>query len=197
MGTDKRALRLGGETLLDTALRRAWAVCREVVVAGEALGQAVPPGIATVTDCPTLAGPAAGIVAGLCTTSNPHALVLACDMPFVTEALLAHILSQADDSRLAVVPRIGRRWEPLCAVYSKRCAEVLRRECTPQRSALKVFLDGHRSDVLELSETDLAPFGDPEELFTNLNTPAEVQAARESATAKALDVPRREGPGAP
>lgn len=187
MGVDKRRLQLEGRTLLDIAVGKVSALCDEVVVAGGATAQRTIPGTSWVKDCPALSGPAAGIAAGLDAIGNSRALVLACDMPFVTEALMQSLLTTAEEGWLAVVPKVGSRWEPLCAVYATRCADLLRRECTPDRSALKVFLEGHGDEVRSLEEPELSRFGDSALLLANLNSPQDFQRAaarsRRSATA--------------
>lgn len=50
-------------------------------------------------------------------------LVLACDMPDMTQDCIRWLLDQRDSDRLAVIarnPRTGRH-EPLCAWYDYRC----------------------------------------------------------------------------
>ena len=133
MGQDKRLVRVDGMPLLDLALSKVRSVCDEIILAGSATDAT---GVTVVEDCPTLSGPAAGITAGLEAVSSPHALVLACDMPFITEAILKHLLGSRRQGSLAAVPRIRGRWEPLCAVYSKPCAQALRGVCTRERAAL-------------------------------------------------------------
>jgi molybdopterin-guanine dinucleotide biosynthesis protein A len=177
MGADKRRLELEGRSLLDIALDKVHSVCGEVVLAGRLPEDLRPSGARCVEDCPGLSGPAAGIVAGLGATSTDRALVLACDMPFVTEALLRHLLARAAEGWLVVAPRLAGRWEPLCAVYSAECGPLLQRECAGERAALRGFLEDHRDEVLALGEADLVQFGEPSRLFANINTPRDLERA--------------------
>ena len=50
----------------------------------------------------------------------PHALVVACDMPFLNLSVLRYMVSIAEGHDV-VVPRIGGWLEPLHAVYGKTC----------------------------------------------------------------------------
>lgn len=61
-------------------------------------------------------GPLAGITQALGHAGDRHLLVLAVDMPEVRPSLLHHLLSRGERDR-GVAPRIGGRWEPLCALY--------------------------------------------------------------------------------
>lgn len=74
-------------------------------------------------------GPAAGILALFDHASglgSSHAIVLACDMPYVTTALLRRLTSFAPTAA-AVLPK-RTHWEPLCARYEiASCQPVLTR----------------------------------------------------------------------
>lgn len=181
MGEDKRLLRIGGQALVENALRKLSLLSDDVLVAGGSHFGPLPVMATWVRDDPSLSGPAAGIAAALEAAACPQALVLACDMPFVPPVLLAYLGRRARPGLLAVVPRVRGRWEPLCAVYSRECADLLRRECTGRRCALKVFLDDHVNDVLSLDEAALVSFGDPGVAFMNVNTPADLRRARQAA----------------
>jgi molybdopterin-guanine dinucleotide biosynthesis protein A len=72
-------------------------------------------GLEALCDEPAAIGPLGGLVALLRRAAGGHALALACDMPFVTSALLARLISAPVAP--VVAPRRGDRWEPLCALY--------------------------------------------------------------------------------
>jgi len=61
-------------------------------------------------------GPLSGIAATLGRVSTDHLLVLAIDVPFVSEAYLRRLARQVGKGR-GVVPIIGDRAEPLVAIY--------------------------------------------------------------------------------
>jgi len=91
-GTDKALLEIDGRSLLDITLA-AVTDARLTVVVGEVTAT---PGILVTREFPAFGGPAAGIAAGLAALSSapipgpsPHTLVLACDMPRVTEVVAA------------------------------------------------------------------------------------------------------------
>ena len=119
-------------------------------------------------------GPLAGIRRALAWARDEHrhgALCLACDMPFVTPALLLAILTRARINRAdAVVPESGGRRgvEPLCAWYSSACIPAIDGLIARGEAALVGLLDRVRTERVPLGE--VAALGDPEVLFFNVNT---------------------------
>ena len=73
-------------------------------------------GMEVVTDEPPGIGPLGGLVALLRRARRGRALALACDMPFVSGALLERVLTSSPDAAI-LAPRRDGRWEPLCARY--------------------------------------------------------------------------------
>jgi len=70
-------------------------------------------------------GPVAGLHAGLVHIPSPWALVLACDMPFVSRKLVDLLLAQAQKTGLTTVCEIGGFLEPFPGVYSRALLSVL------------------------------------------------------------------------
>ena len=90
-GTAKAMLEIDGLTLLDITLD-AVRDARHTVVVGDVVA---PPGILVTREAPVFGGPAAGIAAGLAALDSTvdHVLVLACDMPRVSEVVTALLAS--------------------------------------------------------------------------------------------------------
>ena len=127
MGKDKSAIELGGRTLLQRTAESISGVCAELVIAAadrptQYLHDLSP---IWVPDPPGGAGPLAGLVAGLSAASNPVAIVVACDMPFLNHRLLRHLLNSLADCD-AAVPMAGGRAQSLHAAYSTDCLPTAR-----------------------------------------------------------------------
>jgi molybdopterin-guanine dinucleotide biosynthesis protein A len=73
-------------------------------------------GIEAVEDEPPGIGPLGGLVALMRRADAQPVLALACDMPFVSSALVERLLRAPHDAAI-VAPRRDDRWEPLCARY--------------------------------------------------------------------------------
>jgi len=86
-----------------------------VVLVGEA-GAYEDLGLPVLADEPPGIGPLGGLVALLRHAGTGAALAFACDMPFVSRALVERLLAAPTDAPI-VAPRRDARWEPLCARY--------------------------------------------------------------------------------
>jgi molybdenum cofactor guanylyltransferase len=104
-----------GGTLIERALRVLHeAGVGDVVLVGRSAAYPAL-GLDALGDEPAGIGPLGGLVALLRRAAGGSALALACDMPFVTRALVARLISAPFAP--VVAPRLGDRWEPLCARY--------------------------------------------------------------------------------
>lgn len=105
-------------------------------------------------------------------------LVVACDMPFLNQALLGYMLQLAPNFDL-VIPRLGNMIEPLHAVYSKNCLAPM--EYLLKQGSLKVR---QLFDLIKVRyvETDEISRFDPKHLsFFNINTEADLKVAKQLA----------------
>jgi len=140
------------------------------------------------TDLVQGSGPLGGLHAALSIAGGIPVFVLAQDMPFVSAGLIRHMLFRAAASAGAfdvILPRWGDFAEPLHAIYGPRVlgrlTDILSVEKKLSGRRVTSILDG--LDVKEIPEAELRLFGDPETLFFNLNTPADVMTARAIAAA--------------
>ncbi len=130
---------------------------------------------AVVVDQITGAGALGGIHAALAHAAATlpvvtRVIVLACDLPFVTESLLTDLATRAERSDGAWV--CGARGpEPLIACYRVDALErVTRAMEAGERRATAL---GTLLNLSELGAEALATHGDPELLTANVNTPEE------------------------
>lgn len=175
MGKDKTEIRLeSGLSLVEQAAEHLSVVVQEVVVVTAGAMWELP-GVRWASDLHQGAGPLGGIYAGLRACAWDHAIVVACDMPFLNADLLRYMASLPRDYDV-LLPSLSRGVEPLHAIYGKACLE-------PALALLEVgqhsILDLYglvRTKYLE--EDEIAKF-DPEELsFFNINTPDQLRQAR-------------------
>jgi molybdopterin-guanine dinucleotide biosynthesis protein A len=116
-------------------------------------------------------GPMAGILSAFAAHSDKAWLVLACDLPFLTEATLRHLIAHRDPTQLATAFRSTHdgKPEPLCAIYEPAIAERLRefvaqREYCPRKALLRLAVP-----LLDLPEA---------RALDNVNHPHEFEEAR-------------------
>lgn len=172
MGADKATLVLGGMRMVD----RVTAACREagleVAIAGTA-----PPGLERMTlpDPPGMAGPAAGLAAGMRASPGADILLLATDQPYVRPSTLRGLLATPG---AAVVPVQGRR-QTLCALYRADCTPALE-ALLAERSdpSLQTLLD--RVATTEVAQDEWARWGEDGRSWISLDTPDRWEAAAAS-----------------
>lgn len=171
MGRDKAWVRLGGRPLLELAVEkvRQFGV-REVFISGR------PGADYSALNCPVLLdrepgfGPLGGIERALCIASSPLVLVLAVDMPHLPTTILRAISDRADRDTGAL-PLLHGEFEPLAAIYPKRChalaSEALARCRRSARDFARVCLRERAVRVVRVAAED-APG------FANLNSPSDL-----------------------
>jgi molybdopterin-guanine dinucleotide biosynthesis protein A len=173
MGRDKATLTVGGRTLAGRAADLLGSVCAEVLVADR--GRSVVPGVPSIADGPGR-GPAAGLLGAARHAPGRPLLALACDLPRVPAPLLAALVELARRSCADLaLPRSPRGPEPLAAVYGPRALAALAERVAAGEHALMGLLDRDDLAVAVLEGDALTPFGDPAEVFRNVNTPADLR----------------------
>ena len=117
MGRDKSQLVLGDTTLA----RRTAALLERVVATAIEVGPGTS-GLAAVNDETPGEGPLAAIATGWAALGERghqgSALVVACDLPLLNEALLRFLVQY--DAPGSVVPVVGGRTQPLVAKWGRR-----------------------------------------------------------------------------
>jgi molybdopterin-guanine dinucleotide biosynthesis protein A len=133
--------------------------------------------------------PGLGALAGIETAlrwamemGRPGTLCVACDMPFVSPALLREIAARAAAGDAdAVVPESGGRRgvEPLCAWYSVGCLPAIERALASDDRSLAALIGAVRAKRISID--DVRRFGEPDVIFLNVNTPGDHRRANEIA----------------
>lgn len=175
MGRDKALLRWGDGDLLDHAIARLAAAVRDVAILCGPIARYAERGLPLVPDLGAADGPIAGLEAGLAHAAGRPVLLLAVDLPLVPVSLL-RALVESLPGHDAVVPVSPRGREPLCAAYGPACRPAIAARRAAGERSMTAFWPDVR--VREVSGPDLARFGDPEGLFLNLNTDADLARAR-------------------
>ena len=179
MGTDKARLSLGGRTFVERIAEALRAIATQVSVVGTRPFDGGALDLPTVADVYRDCGALGGLHAALRACRAPWAVVVSCDLPFVTGELFARLadLRTPEADAVAPVQRDGRP-QPLCALYSTaRCLERVERLLGAGERRPRVLLREARTRWVEPSE--LADLRDAELFFLNVNTPEDYERARE------------------
>ena len=121
-------------------------------------------------------GSLAGIHAGLSQSETPYIFAVACDMPYLSGALIRRLLT-AIDGQDVVMPESDAGLEPLHAIYGKGCLPAMEAALSRGPGRIIACLDWNKATVVKKAEVAQI---DPEfRSFRNINTPEEYFRLRE------------------
>ncbi|MDW7646394.1 MAG: formate dehydrogenase accessory sulfurtransferase FdhD [Desulfuromonadales bacterium] len=176
MGSDKSLLPIDGARFIDHIYRRLSLLFDEVIIVTNSPDLYADIPCRKVPDLYRAQGSLAGIHSGLHHARHERIFVVACDMPFVSPAVIRR-LCLAEKTGDVVIPWGDQGFEPLHAVYGKGCLPVMERTLVRGDRRIVSFFDEVK--VVRMPLEDLAEL-DPQGLsFRNINTPQEYFHLRE------------------
>ena len=186
MGMQNKAfLRIGLTPTIDHLLAVHRLLFNEVLVSVHNPDDFQEYGVTTALDQFETRSSLTGIHAGLAAAKAGYVFVTACDAPFLRADLVQVLVDETTEETDVVIPRhTDGNMEPLCAIYSKAClphmaAQLQRGDCKIIR-----FFDQVRVRFVPVDRLRLA---DPASLsFVNINTPTELEQARQLASVHGL-----------
>ena len=144
IGGGKPQRLLGGETLLERALRQAQRWSDEVLVAARAGGD--------LADDPAIEGPLGGVAAALALGGD--VLTIPCDMPFLPDDLPARLRSEA----AATVAASGGRLHPVCGFWRAEAMAGLGDYLATGRRSLTGFAEAVGYEAVDWAAEPFDPF---------------------------------------
>ncbi|MBU2490159.1 MAG: molybdenum cofactor guanylyltransferase [Proteobacteria bacterium] len=177
MGGENKALcRVGEKAMVRRVLEVLSACFSEVLVIARAPLPLLDLPAAILPDLLPGSGSLVGIHAALSYARAPYVFVAACDTPFLSPALVRRLAGLANGKVDVVVPRTEKGLEPLCAVYSRRAAPLVRARLLQGRYRISELYGNLK--VREVGPDELSQ-ADPGLLsFMNVNTPQDLERAR-------------------
>jgi molybdopterin-guanine dinucleotide biosynthesis protein A len=172
MKRDKATLPYQGKTQLERAFELAARHCTEVFVSVRASQLADPSRAAhpMLVDSVPGEGPIVGIRSALAAFPKVAWLIMACDLPFLSDAALEYLLQQRDPNRLATafLSVHDHLPEPLCAIWEPAAGAALAEYQAAGGKCPRKFLI--RNSVKLIEPLD-------KRALDNINTPDEYTAA--------------------
>ena len=170
-GSNKALVKVNGARLIERAVAAMKTVFEQVILVTNTPDDYAFLELPMVQDLIKGLGPIGGIYTGLETISEKAGFFVACDMPFLQEGLLRHMLDVREDFD-AVIPRMDWMIEPLHALYTKNCLQVIKASIEAHEYQIVKCLQLLRVRYLERGE--LLAF-DPKLLsFFNINEPKDL-----------------------
>ena len=175
-GRNKAFLQVGGKTILQRLLETMGGLFEEVLIVTRQPGQYTDLQARVVTDIYPARSSLTGIHAGLRHATTPYIFVVPCDAPFIQPDLVKFLLGQIEPSLDIIVPEIDQHFEPLCAIYSKRCIAPIEAQLDRNDFTIIHFFDSvHLKTVpakkIRTADADMIS-------FYNVNTPEALKTSR-------------------
>lgn len=170
-GSNKALVKVNGARLIERAVAAMKTVFEQVILVTNTPDDYAFLELPMVQDLIKGLGPIGGIYTGLETISEKAGFFVACDMPFLQEGLLRHMVDVRQDFD-AVIPRMDWMIEPLHALYTKNCLQVIKASIEAHEYQIVKCLQQLRVRYVEGGE--LLAF-DPKLLsFFNINEPKDL-----------------------
>ena len=172
MGKDKALLEVNGKKLVQRVHEKVKNLFAETIVIAN------KPDALTFLDIPVFPdlianlGPLGGIYTALKHSSFPQCLVIACDIPLITEELIRSLCEDAGDYDILSID-FGRGVEPLCAVYHQDCIKMIENQIESKNYKVSDLFDHVTVRIQQVPKGHSASFYG----FFNINTPEDVQEA--------------------
>lgn len=174
MGRDKALIEMEGTSLIERQLRLLASLRpAELWLSGRYLLSGMPAGIRTVPDRVAGQGPLGGLDAVLSSMGAAQVLVIAVDMPCLSEPFLRALLDARIDGK-GIVPLAADGLEPLAAVYPSAVLPVVERRLTEGLLSLRAFVE--ECCALDLVSVWPVP-SEFERCLMNCNSPADLDRA--------------------
>lgn len=178
IGLNKAFLEIDGKRIIDRTIEIYKKIFDEILIITNTpedyqyltesviLSEAKNPKLKIYTDLIPHRGSLGGIYTGLFYSKSNYAFFAACDMPFINEKVIRHIIKGAKDYDI-IVPYFKHRLHPLHAVYSKKCLPIIKEMVEKKRLKIKDLFSKFKGlkvkRITDIPETRLPS-------FSNINT---------------------------
>jgi molybdopterin-guanine dinucleotide biosynthesis protein A len=157
MQRDKAAIEYHGQSQLHWTFQLLSHVCAATFVSVRPDQREEPTraGLPQIVDRLPGIGPIAGISAAMQAHPKAAWLVVACDLPFLNEATLRHLIERRDLGKLATAYRSSHDGlpEPLCAIWQPAAREPLLAYVAAGKQCPRKFLINTDAALLDLPDT--------------------------------------------
>ena len=176
MGEDKRYLVVGEQTLLERGLGVLRSMFHEVLVVIAQDSAPLDIDARIVRDLVPDCGSLGGIYTGLTQATTPYIFAVACDMPFLNQAVITQFTNRRDTADI-VMARLATRLHPMHALYGKGCLPAMEQMIVARQLKIQELVSHASLRVQYVTEADLLSIDPSWRSFHNVNTPEDLEAA--------------------
>ena len=176
MKKNKAFLKLGNRSIIERVVETLGSVFPKVMIVANAVEEYQSCGCGVVSDLLPISGALTGLLSGLSQSPTRYNFFVACDMPFLSSDLIRYLACQAEGWDV-LIPRIAGCYQPLHAIYSKDCMPAIVQQLREGNQTIFDFFPEVK--VKEICEDDIRQIDHELISFFNLNTPQDLQRARD------------------
>ena len=185
LNKDKGQIRLMGINLIDRVISNIISIDgfseKDIIIVGPK--ERFPFLNRVVEDIYPQKGPLGGIFSGLHSSDTFYNLVIGYDMPFIEGKLIKHMINNMNNYDI-IIPIHGQDlFEPLCAIYSKNCLEVIEKNINKGKLAVRSIFPFLRVRLIQ--EKEIKKYDRKLYSFFNINLKSDF------IKAKKLDLKRK------
>ena len=178
-GIDKASLDLGGTPLIEHVLATVAPLAAEILVVANDDRLEGDPRFRVIRDPEPHAGVLPALLAALDAATSPLLLLVACDMPFISRAVIERLLARAEGHD-AAMPYVQTFAQPMHAIYRvEPCRAAIRAVLESGGRRMISFLDD--IDTVRIDEAEIRQIDPDIRSFFNVNTPDDLAEARRIA----------------
>jgi len=167
-GRNKALVKLHGIPLIERVLRIIRPIFRRVIIITNTPDEYSYLELPMYHDIIRGLGPLGGIITGLRVIPDNAGFFVACDMPFLNQGLIRHIVEIKADFDV-VVPRISGKVEALHALYGKGCRSKIEGLINSRIYQISRFF--HEVSARYVDEGEVRIFDPDLKAFLNINSP--------------------------
>ena len=123
-------------------------------------------------------GPLGGILLGLKHSNSYYNFVLPIDLLFINNNLLKYMEEKKKDYDILYV-KTKDFIQPLCGIYSKKVLKYIEQNIKKVQYKVKSILQSERFNIKIITEKEIEKFGNPMDMFFNLNTKEDLNWLKE------------------
>jgi molybdopterin-guanine dinucleotide biosynthesis protein A len=167
MGENKAFIEINGTKIIERTLEIFKRVFDEIILVTNSPLDYLDYDVRIVTDLIRGKSALGGIYTGLFYASCEHAFFAACDMPFLQRDFIEYMAGKIDSNDI-VVPNPPDGFQPLHAIYSKRCLPHIRNLIDKDKLKIRGFYK--KSKTLLITADEIEKFDPEGRMFLNVNS---------------------------
>lgn len=180
MGGDNKAfVRIDEEFIIDRTITLFREVFDEIIIVTNSPLEYINYDVQIVTDIIKNKAALGGIYTGLFYASSDHCFVAACDMPFLDRRFIEYMIGRIERYDI-VVPETTDGFQPLHAIYSKKCISFMKKLIDSDRLKIRPLFKQVRT--LIIPPEDIVTFDPNGKMFMNINSQKDLETIAKEFT---------------